>query len=419
MKKVIGILAVVAFASSIASAELLKNVQYSGSVEVKSVTTDNYPGFDKDLKNKHSETMPRVILGINFDLNDDVNAQVTAAKLDRQYGDTSTAGQTIDNATSVIVFSEAYLNLKNVIGINHKVGRMHFGNPGDIVVYFGPSPTAVAAFSVSALDAWYGEWTKDKWTVAALMGKVVENSQTAMRDSDVYGVTAAYDYSEIVKTSVYVYQLDDRIANVKADKPNVAGVKVTGKYQGVGYGAEFAMNSGNSSTVDYTGNAMKADVDYSLDVKTAGKFEFMGGYAMGSGNDDSIGTADKTEGFKAINHNYVPGLLFSGVGMGAAQADGLTNLTTFNLGANWTPEKLNKLTVGAKFFNFAYTSDKVTGVTDKPIGTELDFTATWNHSDNVGLTASYAMFTPDQKFAGAGNPTDAATLLGFDLAVKF
>src|SRR3989339_266687 len=194
MKKVIGILAVVAFAANMASAELLKNAKYTGSIEVKSVTVNNYPGFDADnLVNNHSETMPRVMLGVNFDLNDEINAQITAVKCDNQYG-----------------------------------------NTGDMVIYFGPSSNLGSSYSVSALDAWFGEWKKDKWSATALIGKWQENSVVNMRDKDVYGVTAAYDFSEMMKPSLYVYQLDDRIASLTAAKTNVAGVKVTGKWQDLG-----------------------------------------------------------------------------------------------------------------------------------------------------------------------------------------
>jgi hypothetical protein len=165
------------------------------------------------------------------------------------------------------------------------------------------------------------------------------------------------------------------------------------------------MNSGNDGAVDYTGSAMKADVNYALDAKTAGKFEFMGQYAMGSG--DKATTTDKNEDFQAVNANYNPGLIFGGV----AGMNSVTNLTTFNVGANWTPEQLNKLTIGAKFFNFAYTE-----AVNTAIGTELDFSAMWKHSDNVGLRASYAMFTPSSDYSAT---TDSANLLGLDLAVKF
>lgn len=410
MKKVIGILAVVAFAANMASAELLKNAKYSGSLEVKSVTLNNTT-FDADAKMNHSETAPRVTVGVNFDLNDDVNAQITAVKFDNQYGKVATAGQTIDNVTASVMFSEAYVNLKNLFGINHRLGRQYYGNAGDMVIYYGPSTNEVSAFSVSALDAWYGEWKQDKWTVSALMGKVTENSVTQMTDKDVYGVTAAYDYSEIVKPAVYVYQLDDRTAGINlGNKPNVAGVKVNGKYQGVGYGAEFAMNSGDfasgATREDYTGTALKANVDYTLEAKEAGKFAFMGEFVTASGDK---GTTVKNEGFTAINSNYVPGLVFGGVRGNV----GVTNLTTFNVGVNWTPKQLEKLTLGAKYYSLAYT-EKV-GTVDT-IGNELDFTAMWKHSDNVGARATYAMLTPDSKYSAV---TDAETLMGLDLVVKF
>lgn len=408
MKKVIGMLVVVAFASSMAGAELLKNLKYSGTMDVKATSGDHSVTATKA---SFSNVNSRISLGMNFDLNDEINAQVTAEKTDyRNYG---TASQSVDGLTASIFFSEAYINLKNVFGVNHKIGKQFYGKPGDIVIYVGPSygPVgALANFSVSSLDGWYGEWKKDKLTVAALAAKVSENSATTPMDKDLYGVTAGYDFSEIVKPAVYVYQSMDKAVLGLTDTLMVVGAKAEGKYQGFGYGAEFAMNSGKDkpATQKYQGSAIKVNVDYALDAKEIGKFDFMGEYAMGSG--DKAGAA-KNEGFQAISSNYLPGLIFGVNGVGAATS-GLTNLTTFNVGAKFMPKQIEKLSVGAKFYNFAYT-EKV-GLADA-IGTELDFCAGWKHSENVGLHATYAMFTPDKKFADK----DAETMFGLNLAVKF
>ena len=175
MKKVIGMFAVLAFAGNMASAELLKNVKYNGSLDVKNVTGQKSVVA---AKSDFSNTTTRAMLGVNFDLNEDINAQVTAVKTDyRKYG--SDNGQTIDNITANVTFAEAYVGLKNVLYLNHKFGRQFYGNAGDIVIYYGPTFAGnnnVANYSVSALDGWYGDWAKGKWAVTGLMAKVNELS---------------------------------------------------------------------------------------------------------------------------------------------------------------------------------------------------------------------------------------------------
>ncbi len=412
MKKVIGMLAVLAFGSSMASAELLKNLKYDGSLEVNSVTGQKSltPG-----KSDFSNINSRLMLGLNFDLNEDLNAQVTAVKSDYRYYGTNS--QTVNDLENNITFAEAYVNMKNVLWINHKVGRQFYGKAGDIVIYYGPSyqnTGAIANYTVSSLDGWYGEWNKDKWMVTGLAGKVSENSLISPLDKNLYGVTGSYAFSEIVKPAVYIYQSDDRSLG-KHDTLDVIGVKAEGKYEGVGYKAEYAMDAGkNKNTmVKYTGSALKVNADYGLDLKAAGKFNFMGEFAMGSGDKAS---ATKNEGFTAISGNYLPGMIYGAYGVGAT--NGLNNLTTFNVGANYTPKQVEKLTVCAKFFNFAYTEKTATTATPAgatAIGNELDLGATWKHSENVSIKASYAMFSPNKKFMDHS----AETLMGLNLNLKF
>jgi len=410
MKKVIGMLAVLAFAGNLASAELLKNVKYNGSLEVKSVTGQKSVVAGKA---DYSNTNTNLMLGVNFDLNDDINAQVTAVKNDyRNYG---TAGQTVDGITASTLFAEAYVGLKNVLYLNHKFGRQFYGNAGDIVIYYGPTFSGannVANFSVTSLDGWTADWSKGKWAVTGLAAKLNENSTTNPKDVNLYGVTGKYDYSEIVKASAYAYQKDDRSnATYDHNTLNVFGVKAMGKYMGVGYGAEYAMNAGKNkqaaSTPKYTGSALKVNADYSLDLKAAGKFDFMGEFAMGSGDKTS---ANKNEEFQGINQNYQPGLIFGTYGVGQTM-NGLGNLTVMNLGANYMPKQIEKLSVGAKFFTFAPTEAPAAYDT---YGNELDLCANWKHSENVGLKASYAMFMPEKKFAGK-DTTETLMTLGLNL----
>ena len=363
------------------------------------------------------------MFGMNFDLNDDVNAQVTFAKYNRPWADQAGAGvqseENIDNITANVDIAEAYINLKGILNAEHKVGRQFHGTPGDIVIYYGPSGMNIVSYAVKAIDAWTGVWKYDKLEITGLMGKVFDKSASAMSDTDVYGLTASYDLgNEFLNPSAYVYQKDDRsvLANI-ARKGNVLGVKATGKFMGFNYKGEYAMNSGSDkvttpgTSIEYNGNAIKLNADYDLDAGF-GKFTFTGEFGRGTG--DKTTTATKDEDFMAVNNNYAPGLLFSGVGVGATNT-GLGNLTTYNVGAKLVPNKWDgKLNLCVKMFSFKYTE-----ATADKIGTELDLTATWNHSEDVALRLALASFSPDQDFAGVGAKTDAKTLLGFDVNVKF
>lgn len=420
MKKVIGILALLALTGNIASAELLKNMKWTGGAEIKNATGQKSVVA---AKSDWSNTFSRFTLGANFDLNEDINAQVTAVKGDfRKYGDAA-GSQSVDNITANVLFTEAYVSLKNVLWLNHKFGRQYYGKAGDMVIYYGPTFGAnngVANFAVSALDGWYGEWMKNKWTVTGLAAKVDENSTTNPQDINLYGVTGKYDYSEEVKASAYFYQADSRDDTVapayQHNTLDVAGAKVEGKFEGIGYGVEYAMNMGKNeqvavgaSAIDYTGTALKVNLDYALDAKEFGKFEFMGEYGVGSGDETS---ADEDEEFYGINSNYQPGMIFGTYGVGQTM-NGIGNLTTMNVGLKYMPKQIEKLSIGAKFFTFAPTEEPTTY---DAYGTELDLCANWKHSENVSLKASYAMFMPEEDFAGKDT---TETLMGFDVVLKF
>jgi len=416
MKKVIGMLAVVALVSSVASAELLKNFKYNGSIEAAGININNASDFNKNAGDKYGDVKNRVMINAGFDLNEDVSANVAVNKCDRNFGN---APQTVAAGTAdTFQFEEAYLTLRGVLGLNHKVGRQYYGKAGDIVIYYGPAnwyTHGLNAFNVG-LDGWYADWSKDKLGVTALVAKTSEINGITNTDKDLYGVTASYDYSDIVKPGVYVYEQKDRsVATNKLNNLEVAGVKAAGKYAGFNYSGEYAMNMGNNSNVatdqKYKGSALKVNADYGIDFM--GKVVVMGEFARGTG--DKVAADKSNKGFVAINSNYRPGLIAGGVNAGAFNPTGLNNLTTWNLGANWTPENLNKLNLEAKYYSFSYTEKKVNGFA--PIGTEADLVATWNHSQNVALKAGLAMFMPDKyKLA---TKDDSVSLMSLYMNVKF
>jgi hypothetical protein len=424
-------LAVVAFASSMAGAELLKNFKYDGKVEVNAYQTKNATDLNTKVKDTSSEVETRVQVNAGFDLNEDVNAVVSAVKCNRKYGNTGTAtGESIDNITAAVTFEQAYMNLKGVLGFDHRLGRQYYGNEGDLVVYYGPIMYPyTASLPVTAIDAWTGWYKTGKWDLHAVSGKQA-NTTIGATDSDINlnGFVANYDLITDLKIGGYVYEKKSMQAAAATDLTlDVAGVKATGKFAGFDYYAEFAKNYGRQAAgpVNYAGYALIANAKYGYDLM--GKWTLMGEFAMGSG--DKKTTDKKNKAFHSINSDYRPGAIWgrSFAGLGNSDPKSIvtdTGLTTWNIGAKWNPSKVEKLDLTAKYFYFAPTETKVDGVKIgyTTTGTELDFAANWKHSENVSVRGTLAAFMPNKKYAQTAFATtkhDAVNYMGLDFIVKF
>ncbi|OGR45552.1 MAG: hypothetical protein A2X35_04170 [Elusimicrobia bacterium GWA2_61_42] len=424
MKKVIAMLALVALTGNIASAELLKNFKYDGKIDVNAYNANN-ADFNKKVSDKISDVDTRVQLNMGFDLNEDVNAVVSIVKLNREYGDAKENANTIQ---AQLVFEQAYLNLKNVFGLDHKLGRQYYGNAGDMVVYYGPMawpfPTKYAPTS-PAVDGWTG-WYKFNglgrdWDLHAILAKEdATNTAASANDSDVSGINAKTTLMDISLNGYVYHKNDKKFVAGTSNYLDVLGIKA--KYaipqvKNLNVAAEYAQNMGkdlNKPAAGYKhqGFAYKVNADYSMDFM--GKLGFEGEYYFASG-DEKNNTGD-TE-FTSINGDYRPGII-SGGGF-------LTdvNFTTkgsgqvvYNVGANWTPSKLEKLNVAAKYYNFS--ADKKAGLVKKYYGSETDVVATWTHSANVDVKGYYAMVMPE-KDNTVSTKDNAQTMMGAAFCVKF
>lgn len=433
MKKVIGMLALVALVGNIANAELLKNFKYDGKIEVNTYQVKN-ADYNDDATDKRNNTDPRVQVNMGFDLNEDVSAVVSAVKANRQYGDVS---EDMNDVQNNVLFEQAYLNLKGVLGLDHKLGRQYYGNEGDLIVYYGPQSAPFMngnanPLAVTGLDGWTGAYNWGKWNFGAMLAKETNTNPGEDTDKDIFGITAKYNLNDDLKLGGYVYQYNSQpgVAAGPNDRLQVLGAKADGKFMGFMYHGEVAKNMGTNnqniynlggaSVNDYTGMGYLANVKYEMDL--AGKLSFVGEYASGSGDDDITATDDESATFYGINSDYRPGVIWGGDFLTSASAGGagISNLTTYNVGAMWNPSKIEKLTLGAKYFNFAPTEEPA-GY--DVYGNELDLCAKWKHSENVSVKAYYAMFMPDSDYAvtvnGAGAKDDATTVLGAAFTVKF
>jgi len=339
-------------------------------------------------------------------------------KNNRDYG---TASEDANTITTNLFFEQAYLNLKGVIGIDHKLRRQYYGNAGDMVIYYGPKMWPYDnGLTVNAIDGWTGWWKYDKWNldVHAIIARNTDDTTGPDKDIDIYGINAKTKIDRF-HLNAYAYEKIDKSNGVnKFIFTDVIGARANWEckfVKGLNLGLEYDINMGkdNSGTTkeDLKGYAYKANVDYTMDLM--GKLGFDAEYVFNSG--DNKPTDTKNEEWQAINGDLRLGIIWGG-GFDVLGAYG-SGLKAYDIGINWTPEKLNKLSLAAKYYDFS--AAEKSGLTKVHLGTETDIVATWTHSDNVSVKGYYAMLTPEKKNLTAGAPHDAQTMLGAAFVVKF
>jgi len=421
MKKLVSILTAVAILTSVASAQILKNFKLDGSsLEINAYNLNN-ADFDKNQPDKTGDVDTRLMLNMSFDLNDDANAVVTVVKNNRQWGDNQ-APESLNDLQDNIKVHQAYINLKGVIGIDHKLGRQFYGNPGDLVIYYGPKmwPYQKNIGDVDAIDAWVGTYNYKDWAFTGIMGKEARNNNNL--GTNLSGIDIKKKIDRFNLNAYYYYHVDNTVAPAPADKLGLYGFRVNWdcKYvEGLNLGLEYNHNAGSDDSYNkYKGYAYKINAGYTTE-KVAGKLGLNAEYVYLSGQDSS----NDIKVYTSIADDYRPGIIMSGFGFtapGTNYDDIDTNIGTgrkyFVAGFNWTPEKLNKLNLAFDYIN-AKVAEKLGGIKDT-IGNEYDIVATWNHSDKISLKGYYAMFKPEKDNV-SGNTDDMYTALGAAFVVKF
>ncbi len=407
MKKILSMVAAVAILSSVASAELLKNFKHTGSLEVNAYNVNN-ADFDKNTDDKSGDVDTRLMLDMSFDLNDDASAVVSVVKNNRQWG---TAQEDANTIQTNLVFEQAYLNLKGVMGMDHKLGRQYYGKEGDMVIYFGPQrwPYIPAVIPVSALDAWVGTYKYNDWTFTALLGKIT--GATGDMGRNISGIDVKTKINRFDLNAYYYYKVDN-VAS-PADKLGVIGLRANWEcmfLKDLNLAVEYDKNLGKDDTyAKYKGYAYKLNADYKMDL--AGKIGFNAEYTYMSG--EKAGADVKL--YTPIKIDYRPGIIANGFGVPIAYTTAVgTGYKGIHLGANWTPSAMEKLNIAATYYNMKV-AEKNLGMKDT-LGNEVDLVATWKHSDNLSLKGYYAMLKPEKDNAGTD---DAYTALGAAFVLKF
>jgi len=191
------------------------------------------------------------------------------------------------------------------------------------------------------------------------------------------------------------------------------------------YRAEWFGNDGELAGNDYEGSALDLGVGLNLTETSIGGFNIAANWLSASGDDNAADSKDESfRDFRALGasssdrvfgeifgqSNYLAtnvtsiGGFSSPIGRGADTGAQGPGLQVLHVGASWMPTFAPKGSVRLDWYSFNTAENRdadTTGTTDNSdkIGSEIDLTLGYKHSDNVGLEAGFAMFSPDDLIA--------------------
>ncbi len=441
MKKLLGTtLALAMLVPAGANAELLKNFKVSGNLDIQTTSARNVRDFvtrGAGNNDRLGHATTRVMLKMDWDLLDDVHARVTLVKGAgaagaRTYGSDA---QTLDNITAQTIVQEANVKIDKVFGhVDMTAGRQFYGAAGDLVIYYGPYNTY--GLGVTAIDMFRADWNGEHMSVTAIAGKTTDGPVTTVENTtlivaqDLRGMVVSHNTHEMVKPSLYVYNRVTR--NIGGLNTNlwVAGLKAKIATGGLTASADLAQNFGEDRNPKskYKGWAFLGKAAYKLDLSNVGMITPWGELGYGSG--DSNATDASNRDFQTIATGYRPGgiygrfnnntaiVLGSGVALFNGASNGLTNRIIWGFGVKATPAAVEKLTLGTAFYRYAFAKNTAQS---RNIGSEVNVTGDWKHSENVSFKATAGSFLPGKYVADVNGPAglNPVAMLAVDVAIKF
>lgn len=372
MRKTLGIaLALALIVPGPASAELFNNLKISGSLDIQNTSARNVMDFQTNAdvggtagtgtvtrNDRIGNTLTRTMLQMDWDLLDDVHAQVGFMKNDRAYGTTGPAGnqavtaagghQTITATGGADVAGNIAVHLANVkidklMGrFDVTLGRQHYGEPGDLMFYVGARDTY--GLFVQSMDAVRVDMDGDMMNLTGIAATFAGPATIAAAHTSTYlkGLNAGWKNLPL-KANTYVYNrtiqgsaavaLNTSPAQATATSgPNdnlyVYGVKLRGEAAGGWLSLDAAGNLGedrstligttsciaaaavkgcNAQASKYRGYGFLLDAGYNAEVANIGGFTPWGTFGFGSGRSSNM--ENKNEDFTMISTDFRPGVI--------------------------------------------------------------------------------------------------------------
>jgi hypothetical protein len=479
MKKLLGSVLALALVASVsqANAELLKNFKFGGSVEMSAISGRNFVNFRKETvggtgaaTDRLGDAQTRIMLNMDWDLLDDVHAKVSLGKNNRVYGANGNSAnrqgpENLDTLQTNVFLDQAYFKIDKLFGaVDATFGRQYFGEPGDLIAYWGPKYNEYG-MNITAIDGARFDYEAEKAYATVVLFTPRQNIVQGTVDPengtrvDIRGFIVGNKGHENIDGKVYVWNaarhgaaVPGQLAGVEAKNDNlyIFGAKVKAKFGGAYGSVEMAKNFGEyrydvptagatGNSARYAGLALLANVGLKADVEQIGMFNPWAEFGYGSGDGDAIGTDAQNRNFMAPASDYKPGAIYgrfnanntggqtlAGGLAGNEAGNGLMNRIIWGLGVKATPSAVEKLTVGVQYYDFKFQNLLGAAVTagNRHIGSEADLTGEWKHSENVSLKGTVGNFMPggyiqNQVNATIGQHASSAWLGAFDVAVKF
>lgn len=358
-----------------------------------------------------------------------------------------------------------------------KLGRFYYGEPGDLVAYFGPRCTD---------DLWHDSITGVKADYVADLfdidheGYLVYGKTWELGLNDPLGVIGGFGvgdtdisiwgwrhwahFSDMFHLGLQAYN-----GRTGTNGPGlffgfandttlwVLGAKAKGEINGFDYYVEIIKNLGQGpkapKTTKFTGYGLLAEAGYAGEIEGLGGLKPRGMFFYGSGDNKGLlasGTGED-KNLYVINSDFHPGEIFGKAGwlpMGnpvAFWSDltpfgpfspgwyvrspfqfALANLQVWNLGIDWMPDFAERWTFMVDLYKFFINSSDTDGGGPGPatggnhhIGAEVDLVAEYNHSENVKLKFVVARFWPESYLKWFYNPANLVNKLAAELIIKF
>ena len=379
MKKLLGLALALAVAMP-ASAELLRNFELTGDVQV--IASD--VRHNNATNPMNSGTNLRVLAGGSFDLAENVRANLMFQYIniwgEGPTAEVGTIGKSVDDYMNEVRLVEANVEMKEIFGwLDVKAGRQFYGEEDSAIIYFGPrhynAELNALGFNhnyASALDAVKFSYADDYWNVNVIAGELSEdlNATGTTEAHGMWGVDVKARMSDELSLQAYAYNFKSFLAR---DNFGFYGAKVNFAPEAFVVSAEYARNMMGD-------RPFKETVDNPYMLKLDGKINL--------GDFTPRAAFVYSNGFMSFG-NYRPGLL-------VGDYLGVTTLTSFgriyNLGVDY---KYDKWTFALDGFAFQdrFGHDNA--------AYEADLVAKYDYNENIQL------------FAGAGyiKYGDAKTIL--------
>jgi hypothetical protein len=442
-----------------ASAELFNNLKLSGQLDWQHLSGRNIADFQtspdtcttctgtlagrpSNGNDRLSGSLTRVLLNLEWDVLDDVHSQVTIRKNDRAWsgpggnaGDQGggagvAGGQPLQGGAGIGVVDQTYVQRVNIkidkmFGhFDMTMGRQYYGEPGDLIMYFGPVDTY--GLWVTSLDAFRLDTENDWMTFTGLAGTTARASASlaALPDNNTHIRGFDIGWKNLpLKVNTFIWnrltqatgglgqaaQITDGTGttlNGINDNLYVYGVKLRGEAAGGWLSVDLAANGGRDSlsgpanataagdgcpqegcyagTASYTGYGALLDVGYNAEVANVGGFTPWGTFGYGSGRASNQENTNET--FTTPMSDFRPGVInrrfpgtLSSVALGSAYTNasngatgvgtrGLGNRVVWGLGLNYTPAFEDRMTWGLSFWDFRFqrSTDLLAGKNAEP-----------------------------------------------------